>query len=99
MIKENDNIMYNYQTIMMIHNRNTHNKEERLERAFRYHNKEDIYIKECLDIFNNYLLGGVEILYEKIFGEGKELDDYIVNLYDFLEEFHIRYKAVEQDVL
>lgn len=94
MIKMSETIMNNYQTVMMVHNRNVDSKEIRLNRAFRYYNESEEYKRECYDIFNSYLLGGVEILYEKIIGDSKELDDYIVNLYDFFDEFNSRYRSV-----
>ncbi|GEM_PF-2796814 len=43
-------------------------------------------------LFNQYVLGGVEILYEEIFEKNKPktADDYLRNLYDFLEDYHER---------
>ena len=98
MVNKKDLIDYNYQTVMMLHNRNTDSKELRLDRAFRYYNKDEEFKRECYDIFNSYILGGVELLYEKIVGNGKNLDDYCMNLYEFLEEFNNRYTEIEGEI-
>ncbi|MDB2116845.1 hypothetical protein [Clostridium paraputrificum] len=98
MVSKSDLITYNYQTVMMLHNRTVDSKDVRLDRAFRYYNKEEEFKKQCYDIFNSYILGGVEVLYEKIISNGKTLDDYAVNLYDFLEEFNSRYEAVAENI-
>ena len=45
-------------------------------------------------LFDSYVLGGVDLLYEKLLGNGHNEDDYINNLYDFLSEFNDRYHHV-----
>ena len=39
-------------------------------------------------LYNCYVLGGVEVLYEHLI---EKSNDYIANLYDFLEDFENRY--------
>ena len=42
--------------------------------------------------------GGVDVLYEKLLGSIASEEDYLKNLYDFLEEFDERYnQAVTTD--
>lgn len=97
LVPEGDRITHCYEMIMLLHNKNKDDINTRIERAFKYHNRDEKYKKECFDIFNSYILGGVEILYEKIIAEGKELEDFMLNLYDFIEEFNIKYNESLDD--
>ena len=91
MIKESNNLMYNYELIMLLHNRENDDIEIRLDRAFRYLNKGEEFKDECMNIFNRYVLGGVEVLYERIIKDGENAEDYLDNLYQFIEEFNMKY--------
>ena len=63
------------------------NEEERLDKAFRYIGKRP----EDEARFDEYVRGGIDVLYEKLI-EGKgEPDDYVKRLYDFLEEIQERF--------
>ncbi len=93
LVPENERINYCYEIVMLLHDKNKESIETRLERAFKYYNKDDEYKKECFRIFNGYILGGVEVLYEKIFESGQELEEYLVNLYEFFKEFNIKYNS------
>ena len=44
-------------------------------------------MKHCM----KNMSGGVDVLYEKLIETANSPDDYIKNLYDFLEEFDERY--------
>ena len=86
MIKYSDSFEFSYKLIMLLDKNNEPNAEKRIEKAFRgIDNKDD----EAL--FDNYLLGGVEVLHEKIFDKVNTTEDIINKLYDFLEEFNDRY--------
>ena len=54
--------------------------------------------EEDFKIFEKYLLGGIDVLYEKLIEQDNPSseDDYISNLSNFLSEIHDRYEA-EQD--
>lgn len=91
MIKESNNLMFNYEIIMLLHNKEKDSIEVRLDRAFRYRNKGIEFKDECMKIFNKYVLGGVELLYERILKEGESTEDYLNNLYEFIYEFNMKY--------
>jgi hypothetical protein len=44
--------------------------------------------------FNQYIRGGVEVLYEKLINGASTQDDYMNNLFDFLNEFNGRFQSV-----
>lgn len=85
-MKNIDDLKFNYRLIMLLDTNNEPNAEIRIEKAFRgIENKDD----EAL--YDKYVLGGVEVLHEKIFSEANTTEDIINKLYDFLEEFNDRY--------
>lgn len=91
LIKETIQLKYNYQLIMLIDQKNEPLLENRIDKAFRYYGGKEG--EKDKNLFEEYVLGGVEVLYEKVtdFGKAITIDDYVNNLYDFLEEFHERY--------
>lgn len=59
--------------------------EERIKRAF---STDENIINENMRIFDEYVLGGVEVLYEKIIGEDKEdKDEYMGKFIEFINDF------------
>ena len=42
-------------------------------------------------LFESYVLGGVDVLYEKIIGNDSSAEAYMSNLYDFMEDMNERY--------
>lgn len=90
------NLKYNYQLIMLLDKKNEASFDERLNKAFRYYGCEQTEADE--KVFNNYVLGGVDVLYEKLMENATVSEDYIRNLYNFMEEFNERYNdAVSYD--
>lgn len=87
---------YIYELIMLNHGKDKDDIETRVDRAFRYTKNEELK-NEGEKIFNSYVLGGVEVLYEKIFKEDTDTDDILVNLYDFVEEFNSKYMDKKED--
>lgn len=97
LVPEGDRIIHCYEMIMLLHNKDEDDINTRIDRAFKYHNRSEEYKKECFDIFNSYILGGVEILHDKIMQDGSSIEDYMLNLYDFIEEFNIKYNEILEE--
>lgn len=98
LIKESSNLKYNYQLIMLLDENNEASFDNRLDKAFRYYGSVDNVSDRQL--FEKYVRGGVDILYEKLIEKANSTEDYLRNLYDFLEEFHERYnEAVSNDII
>lgn len=90
------NLRYNYQLIVLLDAVNENSFDERLNKAFRYYDSEES--KEDEALYEQYVLGGVDILYEKLIENASTSEDYIEKLYDFLEEFDERYnQAITSD--
>ena len=65
--------------------------EERCNRAFRYDKNMDK--RQYGDkIFNEYVLGGIEFLYEKLIGESTSTDELIENVYTLVDSFNDDFK-------
>lgn len=89
LIKENQNLVFNYRLIMLLDKNNEPDLNERINKAFRYYNTEKAVNDEIL--YESYVRGGVEVLYEKLIQQAKTAEDYLKNLFDFIEEFDERY--------
>jgi hypothetical protein len=92
-----DIINTNYQIIMLLHDKDKVDSEERINRAFRY-GKNDPERLECDKIYESYILGGLEVLKEKLLDNAVIVDDYIKNMYTFINEYHERKENESLDV-
>lgn len=79
---------YNLRLILLLDTTHEPDPQKRLDKAFRH--LED---KEDTDLFEEYLLGGVEVLYEKLIAGANSTMDYINNLYDFIEDFDDKFNS------
>jgi hypothetical protein len=90
------NLKFNYRLIMLLDKENERNFDERVNKAFRYYGSEKAINDE--ELYEQYVRGGVDKLYEKLIETANNSDDYLKNLYDFMEEVEERYnKAVTTD--
>ena len=87
MINNSDQLTYLLRLILILDSDYEPDEEKRLDKAFRELGKDE----NDLALFDSYVLGGVEILYEKLITEASGLGDYMNRLYDFIEEFHERF--------
>ena len=96
LINNTDTLQYLFRVILLLDTDYEENKEKRLDKAFRHFGSDE----EDLALFDSYVLGGVEVLYEKLI-QGTEPGEYLNRLYDFIEEFHERFneEISNEDVL
>lgn len=77
-----------FRLMMLLHEKDTINSQERLERAFLSDNKLEKR-KSLEEIFFSYVLGGVEIIHGNIFGKAGtvvDIDEAIRNANMFIEK-------------
>lgn len=100
MNRESYTLNYNYELIMLLHNKEIDDIEIRLNRAFRYA-KGTVEKEECNKIFEKYVLGGIEVLQEKLLNNALNVDDYIFNINTFIADYDERYNKIisENDIL
>ena len=99
MIKESATIEFIYRMIMLLEERKTVPLEDRVNRAFRDDSLDDVSNKhqKNMEIFGMYVLGGIEILYEKILGRGVTEEDFMKNAYEFMKEKDMYYTSENAD--
>lgn len=84
-----NDLKFIYSLIMLLDTKHEPDLDERINKAFRYFGTEKA--KEDEELFEDYVRGGIDVLYDKLI-EGATLpEDYMNNLYDFLEEINERY--------
>lgn len=78
-----DKILFNYRLCMLLDEYST--KEERIDNAFKYYtdeceDEESLKrFKRNIELYNSYVLGGVEILYERMLNENKSFNGDLEN--------------------
>lgn len=69
--------------------------QQRVNKAFKYFyesgNDKDF------ELFESYALGGIDILHEKLIEGASSTEDYIMKLYEFIEDIHSRYYQNSDD--
>jgi len=89
-IKRSKELKYIYQILMLIDEESEPNTERRIYRAFNFSEKTDedkAMVAENMRIFNEYFLGGVEILHEQ-FDECIDRDSYLLKIYKYTKMFN-----------
>lgn len=96
--RESYTLNFNYELIMLLHDKDKTSIDERLNRAFRY-TKGSEEKQECDNIFEKYVLGGIEVLKEKLLERDNptSIDDYINNIYYFIQDYNDRYNNMISD--
>ena len=95
MMDESDDLKFNYRILMMLINKDK-SIEDRVKIAFKMDN-DDGARAEFDSVYNEYVLGGLEVLEEHIFSDAADVDEYLMNLYKFLDEINNRYYAEIQE--
>lgn len=89
LIENGDDLAFTYRLIMLLDKKNAPSLDERVDKAFRQFNSAQAENDEKL--YEQYVLGGVDVLYEKLIESATSTEDYLKNLYDFMEEIDDRY--------
>lgn len=82
-LKEQNNLMFIFRIAMLVDNSTGLNTDEKINRAFKSPD-----IPENIELFNSYVRGGIEWLYEQ-FTEGTTTkDDYLAKVYEIVDSFN-----------
>lgn len=97
MINSAELLKYLLRLILILDSDYEPNEEKRIDKAFKHLGEDE----NDLALFDAYVLGGVEVLYEKLIEGSAEPAEYVNRIFDFVEEFHDRFNAgkTNQDVL
>lgn len=88
-IYSQEDLKYNYRLIMLLDTKYEPDAQKRIDKAFRVMGTSAAVEDEAL--FDRYVRGGVDVLYEKLIDGASNADEYVEHLYDFLEEFEERF--------
>lgn len=91
LFREKNDLMFNYRLIMLLDMKYEPDFNKRIDKAFRNYGSPEAQADE--ERYDSYVRGGVDVLYEKIMEGATNPDDYLKNLYDFMEEFEERYNS------
>lgn len=96
-----DDLFFNFRLIMLLENEKELSLEERITRAFKDDANADVSNRhtENMHLFTSYVLGGIEVLYEKIIEIGATDYDYIKNSFAFLKEQQLSFASLSADDL
>ena len=81
--------MFNFRLIMLLDKQYESDEDKRIDKAFK-HMGENPADEER---FDSYVRGGVDVLYEKLIEGATDPEDYINNLFEFVEEFQDRFNS------
>lgn len=87
-MQSQEDLMFNFRLIMLLDSKYEPDLEKRIDNAFKKMN-----LPEHMNRFDSYVRGGIDVLYEKIVENAITPDDYVNNLYEFLEEFEERFNS------
>lgn len=96
-MKSAEELMFNFQLIMLLDRNYEKDDEKRINKALRRMGEDPV----DEELFDSYVRGGVDVLYEKLIEGASNTDDYINNLYDFIEEFNQKFneEILTEDIL
>lgn len=99
--RESSTLNYNKELVLLLNKKDQIEVDERINKAFRYiyDNREDYKEKKklCESEYMEYILGGVEVLYEKLMEDAKTIEDYIDNMFNFIKEIKEKKNAFAMD--
>lgn len=86
---ERENCVFLYRMVMLLDKTTELDPEERVNRAFRYDTQADKAdaFKENMELFNDYVRGGIELMYEQFTDGCSTRDDYLNKTYEVLKTF------------
>lgn len=88
-IYSQEELMFNYRLIMLLDANYEPDEEKRINKAFR-HMGED---PQDEALFDSYVRGGVDVLFEKLIEGATEPEEYAAKLYEFIDEFQERFNS------
>lgn len=86
-IKEREKCIFLYRMVMLIDGGRKISAEEKIERAFRYDSQDKENQDKNIEIFNSYVRGGIEVMYENFVNECRTKEDLLYRTYEFISNF------------
>ena len=90
LISRQNELKFIYQILMLIDEESEPDKDKRVYRAFNFNEKTDEernFIRDNMTIYNEYFLGGVEVLHQEIVEKCTDDDSYEKRIYEYVKQF------------
>lgn len=90
-VKRSGELKFVYQILMLIDEDSEPSVEKRIYRAFNFSEKTEedkAMVDKCMQLFNAYFLGGVEVLHEQFVNDCVDRDAYLYRMYQFTKKFN-----------
>ena len=90
-VKRSGELKYVYQILMLVDEESEPDVEKRIYRAFNFTDKTEEdrkLLATNMQIFNEYFLGGIEVLHEKFVKECIDRDAYLNKIFQFTKNFN-----------
>lgn len=84
-----EDLMFNFRLIMLLDKEYEPDENKRIDKAFRHMGKDPNDEAR----FDSYVRGGIDVLYEKLIEDASEPEDYVSNLFEFVEDFQDRFNS------
>ena len=88
-----------YRLVMLLEQSTNATPDERIDRAFR-HDADDTMkdkLDANMDLFHSYVLGGIEVLYEKYTDGCTTQEDYMERIYSLMSDFREEIQGISYD--
>ena len=87
--RERDNCVFLYRMVMLLDKTTELTPEERINRAFRYDSQPEKAeeFRQNLELFHDYVRGGIEAMYEQFTDGCQTQDDYLSKTYEVMTMF------------
>ena len=95
--KERENCIFLYRMVMLLDKTTKISQEERIDRAFKYDTlpEKSEEFQKNLELFHDYVRGGIEVMYEQFTDGCQTRDDYLNKAYDVLSTFKKEIDGIE----
>ena len=86
---ERENCIFLYRMVMLLDKTTEISAEERVNRAFRYDTQPEKAeeFSACMELFHDYVRGGIEVIFEQFTDGCQTQDDYISRTYEVMTMF------------
>ncbi len=88
-IRERETCIFLYRLVMLLDDSENLTQTERIDRAFRYDSLPDKAdeLKKNLELFHDYVRGGIDLMYEKFTDGCMTREDYLEKTFEVMTEF------------
>lgn len=95
--RNRDDCIFLYRLIMLLDDSENLSTTERVDRAFRYDTlpEKDDELKKNLEIFNDYVRGGIDLMYEKFTVGCMTREDYLEKTFEVMTDFKKELEGID----